>query len=904
MKPIGRALQRLGRSTMTFLLCIGAVLNIFTMSPMQVSAVNATLDNPVLFKVSGSIVSGAVQYGIGVLDIYNQTYQSFNITYPAELNINYPTSGAGNLTTIWNISGSSGSGTKTTTFIIKTGTRSAAQLQADLQSIYFTLANPPDGFPPENSKVSISASATKVTAFVDDNGYVHWYTFVANTSANWLTAYNSAKNSYMQDPRYPDDPARQLQGYLATITSQAEQDKVYNDIATECGWLGGTRMLIRDNPGSDNGAAAKPILDPTSLISIANQFNYYYRTNTGPATTNTDTQYWYWACGPEAGQIFYTQPRASVSGARTPNPATETAYNIPAGFTGWAYYSYWTSGEPNNSDSSARDGGRGGEYVLQFAWSGSPRWNDYSHANQSAIAGYYIEYGGYPGDPKADELGGSDISTSSEVQLVLPVVAQYRSTEKDSTNNFRQITGIGTTYDRLQNYEQFLPYTALRNPGGLPGNIPRYTPYGYEFFGQTDDRNNLAVNASGDVSGFFSQYNQRIVFLYKPDTLQVNFDANFPDCTNADVTFVSKSVFFDTPYGVLPIAARSGYIFTGWFTDDTGGVEVTADTTVTAPGTHTLYAHWVLKTGYIVRHDLNGSGTSPASIPDKINVQWSDTGLLPSSDPTRAGYIFVGWDVSVNGSKQGVSNSDPYSLLARSDTDSFITLQAQWVPEEQGFTVIYHTNGATAPASYPNDILSSAASLVTFPNPIRTGFIFAGWRVADNGTGSSGGDTYYTPGLEIAFGDLSGTGSKFIVLEAQWTAKQYTVKFDRNDDVSPSQFGSDREEVLWFQLGLVPAPAGTPVYAGYLFMGWNTEPDGSGRIVYASDTYAALAGDDSVSEITLYAQWLAERTFFVQYDLNGGGPVLSDKTGVYFGSDNLLPSVSIIPPTGYDFACW
>jgi len=53
-------------------------------------------------------------------------------------------------------------------------------------------------------------------------------------------------------------------------------------------------------------------------------------------------------------------------------------------------------------------------------------------------------------------------------------------------------------------------------------------------------------------------------------------------------------------YGTLPEPIRAGYTFDGWFTETSGGTQVTAATTVTQTTAHTLYAHWTMTLGEAV----------------------------------------------------------------------------------------------------------------------------------------------------------------------------------------------------------------------------------------------------------------------------------------------------------------
>jgi uncharacterized repeat protein (TIGR02543 family) len=231
-------------------------------------------------------------------------------------------------------------------------------------------------------------------------------------------------------------------------------------------------------------------------------------------------------------------------------------------------------------------------------------------------------------------------------------------------------------------------------------------------------------------------------------------------------------------------------------------------------------------------------------------------------------------------------------------------LQAQWAADDgTTYTIFYRTNGSTHPTSVPDVTLSSSSDPVPLPTLEKTGYTFDGWYVGNDGTGVSN-STLLLPGGTPVFSDLSADGEIFIVLEAEWTPKTYTVEYHGNNG---SGVFDTRTDVLWHEAGLVPAPGGTPSYTAHIFMGWNTASDGTGRNVTVGDAYATIAdGDDAISSITLYAQWLAEPSYFVRYDLNGAQSPLSlpDLTGVHMGTNNLLPSSDPTPPAGFDFSGW
>ena len=53
---------------------------------------------------------------------------------------------------------------------------------------------------------------------------------------------------------------------------------------------------------------------------------------------------------------------------------------------------------------------------------------------------------------------------------------------------------------------------------------------------------------------------------------------------------MTRTVTENTAIGELPIPARSGWTFNGWFTAASGGTQISAATVVTANATY--YAHW------------------------------------------------------------------------------------------------------------------------------------------------------------------------------------------------------------------------------------------------------------------------------------------------------------------------
>ena len=110
----------------------------------------------------------------------------------------------------------------------------------------------------------------------------------------------------------------------------------------------------------------------------------------------------------------------------------------------------------------------------------------------------------------------------------------------------------------------------------------------------------------------YQQDNDLTVYAqWKANSYDVALDANGGECIikNTIVTYNEK-------YGNIPAPMKKGYIFAGWYTEVTGGTEVTADTKVSITENQTLYAHWKAET---VEGDLNADGKF--SVADAVLLQ-------------------------------------------------------------------------------------------------------------------------------------------------------------------------------------------------------------------------------------------------------------------------------------------
>ncbi len=171
------------------------------------------------------------------------------------------------------------------------------------------------------------------------------------------------------------------------------------------------------------------------------------------------------------------------------------------------------------------------------------------------------------------------------------------------------------------------------------GTLPEPTRIGYQFDGwYTRSQGGSKVEETTIVS---TQSNHTIYARWIALT-SVRITYNAGGGTAAER---SKTVYLSQEYGTLSTATRNGYIFLGWFTQASGGVEVTASTIVTNPNAHTLYAQWEQSQISTVTFDANG-GRRVRPATKQVTFGQAYGALATVS---RSNYTFLGWYTATSG---------------------------------------------------------------------------------------------------------------------------------------------------------------------------------------------------------------------------------------------------------------
>ena len=117
------------------------------------------------------------------------------------------------------------------------------------------------------------------------------------------------------------------------------------------------------------------------------------------------------------------------------------------------------------------------------------------------------------------------------------------------------------------------------------GTLPEPTREGYGFAGwYTEQVNGNRIDSSSILD---TPEAKTLYAHWNPKSYTVIFDGN-----NGTPSYSNKTVVYDSKYGTLPTATRTGYTFLGWFTATSDGTQITKDIIVKITDTQTLYAHW------------------------------------------------------------------------------------------------------------------------------------------------------------------------------------------------------------------------------------------------------------------------------------------------------------------------
>ena len=283
----------------------------------------------------------------------------------------------------------------------------------------------------------------------------------------------------------------------------------------------------------------------------------------------------------------------------------------------------------------------------------------------------------------------------------------------------------------------------------------------------------------------------------------------------------------------IPNLTRTGYVFNGWVVNGVG----TAQTGLTLDAEDyiadiTLTAQWTAERYAITYEGMDGAqsgGSQPTEyVYDKDAV---------ISDPTKAGYTFLGW--VVNGTGEAQRNL----TLAKESYTGAITLKATWKQNPYAITWVVNESG-TINETLEYSKTAFLGGAITAPTvTAKDGYAFGGWYT----------DSKFTESSKFTDGDTMPNHD--VIYYAKWTLIEYTITYNLNGGTNAGE-NPKTYTVVSDKITLLE-----PSKTGYRFDGW-----------YGDNTYTIPVKEiaaGSVGDVTLYAKWTI-KAYTVSWNANGG----------------------------------
>lgn len=246
-----------------------------------------------------------------------------------------------------------------------------------------------------------------------------------------------------------------------------------------------------------------------------------------------------------------------------------------------------------------------------------------------------------------------------------------------------------------------------------------------------------------------------------------------------------------------------------------------------------IYADLLIREYYLYHKNVEDSD-NPNPYFCKYDV------ALTLKAPKRTGYIFGGWYNNEELTGKAITS------IPKTNREDII-LYAKWTPVS--YTLAFNGNGSKS--GKLASITMVYDEEIELPENVfaRTGYSFAGWNTAKNGTGEAYEECEYVENLL----DKKGT----ITLYAQWQPNTYTISFEPN---CTNDWGGEMDVLVaaYDENAVLPDCGFNQV--GAVFTGWNTRSDGRGKTYKSGAKVKNLATGEYEDEyVCLYAMWTAAK---------------------------------------------
>ena len=340
--------------------------------------------------------------------------------------------------------------------------------------------------------------------------------------------------------------------------------------------------------------------------------------------------------------------------------------------------------------------------------------------------------------------------------------------------------------DGILKNENQLSYTIEDN---ISLNNPRKEGYTFDGWYNNPEFNgekveNISLGTTGNI---------KLYAKYTP--VEYNIIYQLDNGTNNDLNPNTYNILNEIK---LENPRKEGYTFKGWELNGS----IVENIPLGSTGNIILVAKWKINK-YTITFDTDGGSDVPS-----INQDYN-TKITEPKEPTKDGFIFVGWDKEL-----------PTTMPAEN-----ITLKALWVVGE--YAIRFDTNGGTK----INPIVQDYNTKIIKPvNPTKEGYTFIGWDQEIPET----------------------MPSNNLVIKAIWQINTYTITFDLDGGSTnnPTTYTVEDKVILI-----------NPTKEGYTFVGWTSDT--------ISEPIINVVFENEVGNKHFVANYV-QVIFTVRFDSNGG----------------------------------
>ena len=257
-------------------------------------------------------------------------------------------------------------------------------------------------------------------------------------------------------------------------------------------------------------------------------------------------------------------------------------------------------------------------------------------------------------------------------------------------------------------------------------------------------------------------------------------------------------------------ADSKGLLIDGWYEDTSSARYYTAATddadasyniTRVAKNSETASnsssaVYWIAAHAqYTVTYDANETsvsktaGSATGTTTDTGSYMADDTVTVASNGYSLTGYKFTGWNTAADGTGTSYAAGVTFTMTADlAGDDNEVVLYAQWEPIS--YAVAFDANAEDASGTMDGQSMTyDVAANLSANQFTRTGYTFAGWNTASDGSSTS-----YTDGQEVE--NLTTVNGDTITLYAQWSeVDEETPEDDGSTDGTTTDETTEEELV-------------------------------------------------------------------------------------------------------------